>query len=39
LSMIIQKYEVQLVNMAEVDIEMTVTLQPKGGIPVRLKRR
>lgn len=39
LSMIVQHYDVQLLNTAEVDIEMAVSLRPKGGIPVRLNRR
>ncbi len=39
LSMILQKYELQLVSTEEVEIEMAVTLRPKGGIPVRLKPR
>jgi cytochrome P450 len=39
LSMIIQHYDVQLLSSDEVEIEMAVTVRPKGGIPVRLKRR
>jgi hypothetical protein len=30
---------VELLNNDEIEIEMTVTVRPKGGIPVRLKRR
>jgi len=39
LNMILQKYELQLVSTEEVEIEMAVTLRPKGDIPVRLKPR
>jgi cytochrome P450 len=39
LSMIVQQYDVLLLNTDEVEIEMAVTLKPKGGIPVQLKRR
>ncbi|WAK00761.1 cytochrome P450 [Methylobacter sp. YRD-M1] len=39
LSMIVQHYDVELLNTDEVEIEMAVTVRPKGGIPVRLKRR
>lgn len=39
LSMIIQHYDIQLINSDEVEIDMAVSLRPKGGIPVRLKRR
>ncbi|MBF6647290.1 cytochrome P450 [Methylobacter sp. BlB1] len=39
LSMIVQHYDVELLNADEVEIEMAVTVRPKGGIPVRLKRR
>jgi len=39
LSMIIQHYDVQLLSSDEAEIEMAVTVRPKGGIPVRLKRR
>ena len=39
LSMIVQHYELQLLNTDEVEIEMAVTLRPKGGIPVRIRWR
>ena len=39
LSMIIQQYDMQLLNSEEAEIEMAITLRPKGGIPVQLKRR
>jgi cytochrome P450 len=39
LSMIVQHYDVELLNNDEIEIEMAVTVRPKGGIPVRLKRR
>jgi len=39
LSMIVQQYDLLLLNTEEVEIEMAVTLKPKGGIPVQLKRR
>jgi cytochrome P450 len=39
LSMIMQQFELQLVSLAEVEIEMAVSLRPKGGVPVRLRRR
>ncbi|NOQ36145.1 MAG: cytochrome P450 [Methylococcaceae bacterium] len=39
LSMIVQQYDIQLLNKEEVEIEMTVSIRPKGGIPVRLIKR
>ena len=39
LSLIIQQYDIQLINHDEVEMDMAVSLRPKGGIPVRLKRR
>ena len=39
LSMIVQQYDIKLLNTDEVEIEMAVTLRPKGGIPVQLIRR
>ncbi len=39
LSMIIQHCDLQLLDTNEVEIEMAVTLRPKGGIPVRLTWR
>lgn len=38
LSMIIQQYGLQLIDDQEVEIDMAVSLRPKGGVPVRLKR-
>ena len=39
LSMIVQHYELQLLNTDEVEIEMGITLRAKGGIPVRIRWR
>ena len=39
LSMIVQRCDLQLLDSKEVEIEMAVTLRPKGGIPVRIKWR
>ena len=39
LSMIVQRCDLQLLDPDEVEIEMAVTLRPKGGIPVRIKWR
>ncbi len=39
LCMIVQHYDLQLLDTDEVEIEMAVTLRPKGGIPVRIKWR
>jgi len=39
LSMIVQHCDLQLLDADEVEIEMAVTLRPKGGIPVRIKWR
>jgi cytochrome P450 len=39
LSMIIQKYDIQLTSDKEVEIDLAVSLRPKGGIPVLLRRR
>jgi cytochrome P450 len=39
LSMIVQHCDLQLLNNDEVEVEMAVTLRPKGGIPVRIKWR
>ncbi len=38
LSMIIQKYDIQLTCDKEVEIDLAVSLRPKGGIPVSLRR-
>lgn len=39
LSMIVQRCDLQLLDPDEVEIEMAVTLRPKGGIPVRINWR
>jgi cytochrome P450 len=39
LSMIVQHCDLQLLDPDEVEIEMAVTLRPKGGIPVRVNWR
>jgi cytochrome P450 len=39
LSMIVQNFDLQLLNTDEAEIEMAVTLKPKGGIPVKLTAR
>ncbi|HEY8157904.1 MAG TPA: cytochrome P450 [Methylobacter sp.] len=39
LSMIIQNFDLQLVNKDEAEIEMAVTLKPKGGVPAKLSVR
>ena len=39
LSMIVQHCDLQLLDPNEVEIEMAITLRPKGGIPVRIKWR
>jgi cytochrome P450 len=39
LSMIVQRCDLQLLDPNEVEIEMAVTLRPKGGIPVRINWR
>ncbi|MCC2682894.1 MAG: Cytochrome [Nitrosospira multiformis] len=39
LCMIIQHCDLQLIDPEEVEIEMAITLRPKGGIPVRIKWR
>ncbi|MDI1277626.1 cytochrome P450 [Methylobacter sp.] len=39
LSMIIQNFDLQLLNTDEAEIEMAVTLKPKGGVPARLTVR
>lgn len=38
LSMIIQQYDIQLTTDKEVEIDLAVSLRPKGGIPILLKR-
>jgi cytochrome P450 len=38
LSMIIQQFDIQLTSAEEVEMELAVSLRPKGGIPVLLKR-
>ena len=39
LCMIVQHCDLQLLNKDEVEVEMAVTLRPKGGIPARIKWR
>jgi cytochrome P450 len=39
LSMIIQHFDMQLLNTDEAEIEMAVTLKPKGRLPVKLTAR
>ena len=39
LSMIVQHCDLQLQSPDEVEVEMAVTLRPKGGIPARVKWR
>ncbi len=39
LSMIVQNFDLQLLSTDEAEIEMAVTLKPKGGIPAKLTVR
>jgi cytochrome P450 len=39
LSMIIQHFDLQLLNTDEAEVEMAVTLKPKGGVPAKLAVR
>jgi cytochrome P450 len=39
LSMIIQHFDLQLLNTDEAEVEMVVTLKPKGGVPAKLAVR
>ncbi len=39
LSMIIQHFDIELIDSTEVKMEMAVTIRPKGGIPIRIKPR
>ncbi len=39
LSMIVQHHDMQLLDDREIEPEMAVSIRPKGGIPVCLKRR
>jgi cytochrome P450 len=39
LSMIVQHFDLQLLDSDEAEIEMAVTLKPKGGVPVKLAVR
>jgi len=39
LSMIVQHFDLQLLSKDEAEIEMAVTLKPKGGVPVKLSAR
>ncbi|WNB76267.1 cytochrome P450 [Methylomonas koyamae] len=38
LSLIVRNYAIELLDPGEADMEMVVSLRPKGGLPVRLKR-
>jgi len=37
--MIVQNFDLQLLNKDEAEIEMAVTLKPKGGVPAKLAVR
>lgn len=39
LAMILRQYDFELLNPAEAQIEMIVSIRPKGGVPARLRRR
>lgn len=39
LSMIVRQYDFQRLNADEAKIDMAVNLRPKGGVPVRIRRR
>lgn len=39
LGMVIQHFDLQLLNTDEAEIEMAVTLKPKGGIPAKVAVR
>jgi cytochrome P450 len=39
LSIIIQNFDLQLLNTDEAEIEMAVTLKPKGGVPAKISAR
>jgi Cytochrome P450 len=39
LAMIIREYDFELLNPVEAEVEMVVSLRPKGGLPVRIGRR
>ncbi len=37
LSMIIQRFDIKLLQQGEVEMDMAVTIRPKGGIPIKIK--
>lgn len=39
LTLIIQEYDFELINKAEPEIEMVISVRPKGGLPVRIRER
>lgn len=39
LAMIVRYYDFELLNSGEAEIEMMVSIRPKGGVPVRLRQR
>lgn len=39
LSMIVQQYDFELLNADDAQIDMAVSLKPKGGVPVRIWKR
>ena len=39
LAMLIQAYDFELIDQAEPDIEMVISVRPKGGLPIRIVRR
>lgn len=39
LAMMIQAYDFELIDQTEPDIEMVISVRPKGGLPIRIVRR
>lgn len=39
LSMIVQRYDIELINAADAEVEMVISLRPKGGLPARIRER
>jgi cytochrome P450 len=39
LAMMIQAYDLELIDQTEPDIEMIISVRPKGGLPIRIVRR
>jgi len=37
--MMIQAYDFELIDQAEPEIEMVISVRPKGGLPIRIVRR